>query len=91
MIDVSIVIPVYNEEGILREAITDLRASLASLRERLGAPLTFEVIIAENVVPNASAEAMNVWLDTIRSRVAPSPLTLSFARRSKGCVSGSST
>jgi glycosyltransferase involved in cell wall biosynthesis len=40
--DVSIVIPVYNEEGILREAITDLRAELA------GSPQTFEIIIAEN-------------------------------------------
>ena len=27
--DVSIVIPVYNEEGILREAVTDLLAGLA--------------------------------------------------------------
>ncbi|HTJ47242.1 MAG TPA: glycosyltransferase family 2 protein [Kofleriaceae bacterium] len=46
--DVSIVIPVYNEEGILREAITELRASFAKTREALGAPITFEVIIAEN-------------------------------------------
>ncbi len=48
-VDVSIVIPVYNEEGILREAITELRASLVSLRERLGEPaMRFEVIVAEN-------------------------------------------
>jgi glycosyltransferase involved in cell wall biosynthesis len=40
--DVSIVIPVYNEEGILREAIGELIAELAS-RE-----LTYEIIIAEN-------------------------------------------
>ena len=46
--DVSIVIPVYNEEGILREAITELRASFAETRKALGAPLSFEVIIAEN-------------------------------------------
>jgi glycosyltransferase involved in cell wall biosynthesis len=47
--DVSIVIPVYNEEGILREAITDLRRGLATVRDRLGLPtLRFEVIIAEN-------------------------------------------
>jgi len=47
--DVSIVIPVYNEEGILREAITELRVALGALRERLDLPdLRFEVIIAEN-------------------------------------------
>jgi glycosyltransferase involved in cell wall biosynthesis len=39
--DVSIVIPVYNEEGILREAITELCAGLDPA-------LRFEVIIAEN-------------------------------------------
>ena len=46
--DVSIVIPVYNEEGILREAVTELRASFAATRAALGAPLAFEVIICEN-------------------------------------------
>ena len=47
--DVSIVIPVYNEEGILREAITDLLAGLHDVRLALDAPdLAFEVIIAEN-------------------------------------------
>lgn len=47
--DVSIVIPIYNEEGILREAVTELRKSLAVVREDLGAPdLTFEIILAEN-------------------------------------------
>ena len=47
--DVSIVIPVYNEEGILREAIAELRDGLGDLRERLGAPdLRFEIIVAEN-------------------------------------------
>jgi glycosyltransferase involved in cell wall biosynthesis len=40
--DVSIVIPVYNEEGILREAIDELIAELGS-RE-----LSYEIIIAEN-------------------------------------------
>jgi glycosyltransferase involved in cell wall biosynthesis len=43
--DVSIVIPVYNEEGILREAITQLRAGWASFAD---GRLTFEIIIAEN-------------------------------------------
>jgi glycosyltransferase involved in cell wall biosynthesis len=47
--DVSIVIPVYNEEGILREAVTELLQGLDSLRVALGEPdLAFEIIIAEN-------------------------------------------
>ena len=47
--DVSIVIPVYNEEGILREAVTELLDGLGGVRAQLGAPdLTFEVILAEN-------------------------------------------
>ena len=33
--DVSIVIPIYNEEGILREAVTELRGS-AMLRAAFG-------------------------------------------------------
>ena len=49
MPDVSIVIPVYNEEGILREAVTELLDGLGAVRAQLGAPeLTFEVIVAEN-------------------------------------------
>jgi glycosyltransferase involved in cell wall biosynthesis len=39
---VSIVIPVYNEEGILHSAVVDLRERLA----RLG--LSYEIILAEN-------------------------------------------
>jgi glycosyltransferase involved in cell wall biosynthesis len=47
--DVSIVIPVYNEEGILREAVGELLASLPAIRADLGAPdLRFEIILAEN-------------------------------------------
>ena len=47
--DVSIVIPVYNEEGILREAVTELLDGLDTVRLALDAPdLEFEVIIAEN-------------------------------------------
>ncbi len=49
MADVSIVIPVYNEEGILREAVTELLEGLATVRGQLHAPeLTFEIILAEN-------------------------------------------
>jgi glycosyltransferase involved in cell wall biosynthesis len=39
---VSIVIPVYNEEGILREAITELRANLVPFG------WTYEILICEN-------------------------------------------
>jgi len=39
---VSIVIPVYNEEGVLREAITELRAQLESF------PWRYEILICEN-------------------------------------------
>jgi len=47
--DVSIVIPVYNEEGILREAVTELLDGLDGVRRALRAPeLSFEVILAEN-------------------------------------------
>jgi glycosyltransferase involved in cell wall biosynthesis len=47
--DVSIVIPVYNEEGILREAVTGLLDGLDGVRSALHAPeLAFELILAEN-------------------------------------------
>ena len=38
----SIVIPVYNEEGILREAVTDLRSGLRTLG------WSFEILLCEN-------------------------------------------
>lgn len=49
MPDVSIVIPVYNEEGILREAVTELLDGYDTVRVALDWPdLTIEVLIAEN-------------------------------------------
>ena len=49
MPDVSIVIPVYNEEGILREAVTELLDGYDTVRVALDWPeLTLEVLIAEN-------------------------------------------
>jgi glycosyltransferase involved in cell wall biosynthesis len=55
--DVSIVIPVYNEEGILREAVTELIESFDVLRTALHAPdLSIEVIIAENGSRDRTAE-----------------------------------
>jgi hypothetical protein len=55
--DVSIVIPVYNEEGILREAVTELLEGLEGLRAALHAPaMTWEVIIAENGSRDRTAE-----------------------------------
>jgi len=47
--DVSIVIPIYNEEGILRDAVTELLEGLDVVRTALHAPdLAFEIILAEN-------------------------------------------
>ena len=55
--DVSIVIPVYNEEGILREAVTELLDGLDAVRRALAAPeLTFEIILAENGSRDRTAE-----------------------------------
>lgn len=55
--DVSIVIPVYNEEGILREAVTELLDGLDIVRRALHAPeLAFEVILAENGSRDRTAE-----------------------------------
>jgi glycosyltransferase involved in cell wall biosynthesis len=57
MPDVSIVIPVYNEEGILREAVTELLEGFEFLRRELAAPdLTFEIIVAENGSRDRTAE-----------------------------------
>lgn len=47
--DVSIVIPIYNEEKILRESVASLIDGLETVRAALGAPeLRFEVLLAEN-------------------------------------------
>jgi glycosyltransferase involved in cell wall biosynthesis len=55
--DVSIVIPVYNEEGILREAVTELLDGLDVVRNALQAPgLEFEIVIAENGSRDRTAE-----------------------------------
>ena len=55
--DVSIVIPVYNEEGILRDAVTELIEGLDVVRSALHAPeLTFEIILAENGSRDATVE-----------------------------------
>ena len=58
--DVSIVIPVYNEEGILREAVTELLEGLETVRVALHEPdMTFEVIIAENGSKDGTVELAN--------------------------------
>lgn len=50
-------IPVYNEEGILREAVTELIEGFDLVRTALHWPeLTFEVIIAENGSRDRTAE-----------------------------------
>ncbi|MGE0868738.1 MAG: glycosyltransferase family 2 protein [Kofleriaceae bacterium] len=55
--DITIVIPVYNEEGILREAVTELLEGLETVRVALHTPeLTFEVLLAENGSTDRTAE-----------------------------------
>ena len=55
--DVSIVIPVYNEEGILREAVTELLAGFDVVRAALHAhELRFEIVLAENGSRDRTAE-----------------------------------
>lgn len=55
--DVSIVIPVYNEEGILRDAVTQLISAWQPLRASLRAPeLGIEVILAENGSSDRTAD-----------------------------------
>jgi glycosyltransferase involved in cell wall biosynthesis len=55
--DVSIVIPVYNEEGILREAVTELLDGLDTVRVALDhMDMTFEVLLAENGSSDRTAE-----------------------------------
>jgi len=57
MPDVSIVIPVYNEEGILREAVTELLEGFDFVRRELNVPdLVFEIILAENGSRDRTAE-----------------------------------
>lgn len=56
-IDVSIVIPIYNEEGILRDAVSQLITAWAGVRAALSAPeLRLEVILAENGSNDRTAE-----------------------------------
>jgi glycosyltransferase involved in cell wall biosynthesis len=67
--DVSIVIPVYNEEGILREAVSELLEGLDGVRAALRAPeLTFEIVIAENGSTDRTAE-LAAHLSSERSEV----------------------
>jgi glycosyltransferase involved in cell wall biosynthesis len=55
--DVSIVIPIYNEEGILRDAVTELLEGLDVVRTALHAPeLTFEILLCENGSKDATVE-----------------------------------
>ena len=69
MPDVSIVIPVYNEEGILREAVTELLEGLDIVRNALDTPnLTFEVILAENGSKDGTA-ALAAHLATERTEI----------------------
>jgi len=58
--DLSIVIPVYNEEGILREAVAELSAGLAGVKQALGLPaMGHEIILAENGSRDRTVELAN--------------------------------
>src|SRR5262249_41972389 len=51
------VIPVYNEAGILREAVGELLDGLDMVRTALGAPdLAFEIVLAENGSKDTTVE-----------------------------------
>ena len=55
--DVTVVIPVYNEEGILRDAVTELLEGFEYVKTALRHPeMTFEVILAENGSKDRTAE-----------------------------------
>lgn len=55
--EVSIVIPVYNEEGILSAALADLREKLDDV------DFTYEIIIAENGSTDATIEIAEGFID----------------------------
>jgi len=55
--DLSIVIPVYNEERLLRGAVTSLLQGWPEVAARLGRPgLTLEILLAENGSSDRTAE-----------------------------------
>lgn len=47
-IDISIVIPIYNEEGILSASVADLTQKLSVLKEQGKWPYSYEIILTEN-------------------------------------------
>ena len=59
--EVSIVIPVYNEEGILVSSLTELVEELSSLE------LSYELIVAENGSTDQTVALAEVWLGTLKS------------------------
>jgi GT2 family glycosyltransferase len=76
--DVSIVIPVYNEEGILREAVTNLLEGLETVRLALAEPsLRFEIIIAENGSRDRTVElAEHLAAESAAGELTPDPHVL---------------
>lgn len=66
--NLSIIIPVYNEEGLLATAITDLTTRLAEI------PLVWEVVITENGSRDSTLEIANELAAKIRNvRVLHTP------------------
>jgi glycosyltransferase involved in cell wall biosynthesis len=55
-IDVSVIIPIYNEEGILSASVADLTEKLGSLKDQGRWPYTYELILTENGSTDATVE-----------------------------------
>lgn len=55
-LDISIVIPIYNEEGILSASIADLTEKLNVLRDQGKWPYSYEIILTENGSTDSTVE-----------------------------------
>lgn len=58
-VQVSIVIPIYNEEGILSASIADLTEKLADLREKGLWDYSYEIILTENGSTDSTVKIAN--------------------------------
>lgn len=55
-IDVSVIIPIYNEEGILSASVADLTEKLGALKDKGRWPYTYELILTENGSTDSTVE-----------------------------------
>ena len=58
-VQVSIVIPIYNEEGILSASIADLTEKLADLKEKGLWEYSYEIILTENGSTDSTVKIAN--------------------------------